>query len=199
MTQRSEFINDFFNIYPTLTKFQKKVLKYLHWYAKKFRCVFPSIPTISQAIKCCIRTVMRCTSLFSKLGWIYKKKRGYCSNLYYMNDEIISLNLADESIFLRDKCHMNVTVLGSSSKEYIDISTKVGEVHIKKDIKKRPIPECVKLREISKIDQQRLADEFSEFRLVNAMSAAKKYHFKWGNHIKDLLSFVWKGAKLGWS
>ena len=81
MAVHSDFINDFLNIYPTLTKFQKKLFKYLHWYARKWRCVFPSLQTISKAIGCCISTVMRATKIFEKLGWLCKRKIHYCSNL----------------------------------------------------------------------------------------------------------------------
>lgn len=198
MINLSEFINEFLNIFPTLTNSQRKVFKYLHWFSRKFRCVFPCIQKIANAVGCCIRTVMRATAYFCELGWLYKKKRGYCSNLYYLNDEIISLNLDDESIFLRSECHLNVTVLRSSSSDNLDISTKQAAVHPQKGEKQRDIPYCLKISSLSESQRQSLADEFSEYQLVKAIAAAKKYT-GWGNRIKCMGKYLWKAAKYGWS
>jgi len=149
-------------------------------------------------VKCHISTVMRATAYFEELGWLYKKKRGYCSNLYYLNDEIIALDLNDEKVFLRPQCEENATVLRSSFLCNDINSTEQPEVHAKKAEENRPIPACIKISSITPADQQRLANHFSEWELVNSVIAAKKYT-KWGNKIKSMISVIWKGAKNGWS
>lgn len=198
MVDCSSFINEFLNIYPTLTKFQRKIFKYLHWFSKKFRCVFPCLRNIALALKCCTRTVIRSITLFESLGWLFKKKRGYCSNIYYLNDEIISLNLDDESIFLREKCHQNVTVLRSSSSDFIDICCTEEDVYPNKgEERDNPIPECIKISGLSPKEQQDLANQFSESDLVNAIGAARWY-IREGNKIQSLIRYLWSAATNKW-
>jgi len=186
----SIFVNDFLNTYQTLSKFQKKVFAYLQWFSKKFKCVFPCLFKIANAVGCSIATVKRATAIFQDLGWIYKKKRGYQSNLYFLNDELIYLNLNDVSIFLREECAVNEPVLRSSSIESIVNGTKeVKGVPIS-----REIPHMIKPAKISDRDKQRLANEFSDYELTEAVQDTKQY-LRWGNKITSLIAVLWSAAK----
>lgn len=193
MSVRSEFVNHFLNIYHTLTKFQKKSFKYMHWMARKFRHVFVSVLNIATNIKCCKRTVSRCTNLFEELGWIIKIKHGYRSNDYFMNEELIALDLDDPTLFLRGECLQNVPVLESSSSECIYIGTKSTHICDKKEQKNRHIPEFLNIKGLSIDEQQRLANQFSEYSLKHSLEDAKWY-VKQGNKIKTLIGSLWAGA-----
>lgn len=197
----SPLLNDFLNIYQTLSKFQRKVFKYLQWFSKKFRNVFPCIFTMTQALQCSDSTIKRATAYFHRMGWVSKSKRGYQSNVYYMNNELIDLNLDDVNLFFREKRPVNDPTNDPVLKEPIqvkDISTSEG-VHIdniktKKAPQKRDVPEFIKIKGISENDQQRLANEFSEYSLSKALEEAKWYTKK-GNKIKSIISYMWKAAK----
>ncbi len=201
MRVMSPLLNDFLNIYQTLSKFQRKVFKYLQWFSKKFRNVFPCIYTITKALGCSDSTVKRATAYFNKMGWICKCKRGYQSNVYYMNDELIRLNLEDTNLFFREERPVNDTtndpVLGLIKQEK-DISTSEG-VQIDKNRgrqapEKRDIPHFLNIKGLTRNDQQRLANEFSEYSLSKAFDEAKWYIRK-GNQIKSVIAYVWKAAK----
>lgn len=145
---------------------------------------------IANAVGCSIATVKRATALFQSLGWLYKKKRGYQSNLYFLNDELISLNIDDRSLFLRETCAIREPVLRSSSS--VSINTNNG-THVKVPIS-REIPHILQPAQISDIDKQRLANAFSDYELIESIKDAKQY-LRWGNKIKSLVAILWAGAK----
>ena len=184
-------MNDFLSIYPSLTNFQKKIFKYIQWFSKIRRCVYPAVITIAKAVGCGVATVMRATKLFQDLGWILKKQRGYISNTYFINDELISLNLNDQSLFLREKCEVNDSVLRSSSSDSNNIGTLEEQVPIEK---KREIPHFLHMKCLPLRDQQRLANKFPDYALLEAIKDMKKYH-EWGNKIRDFVGMMWSGAK----
>lgn len=191
LTKFSDFLNDFLNIFPTLSKFYKKVFKYLQWFSKKFRCVFPCILRIANSIGCSNSTVKRATAFFEQMGWIIKKKCPYGSNQYFINNELISLNLDDPSLFFREECSQNDPVLGNSSSDLNNLGTQKAIVPIQK---KREIPYFIKIKGLSNDDQQRLANEFPDYVLYEAIKDAKAY-VGWGNKIKSFIALVWSRAK----
>ena len=106
------------------SKGYRKVFKYLWWYFRHLRTVFPSLETIAKEIKLSKRQVQNALNHFLKLklvGWV---KRPYQSNVYFMPDEIIEINLKDErglnakpqQNFQQD-CHV-FTVASSSDLKY---------------------------------------------------------------------------------
>lgn len=190
----STFVNDFLNTFQALSKFQQKCFKYLQWFAKKFRCVFPCIQKIANAIGCSIATIKRATAYFQNIGWLYKRKRGYQSSLYYLHQELIDLDLNDQSLFLRDKCAENELVLRSSfpdSNEFISTSEKVP---ISNEMKNREIPESIKLVGLDHKERQDLANMFSHFELDKAVDDALSYD-SWGNNIKSWFAVIFSRAK----
>lgn len=75
----------------------RKVLKYLVFMTNKFYNVFPSLPQIAKAIGMSARTVHKAISFWKKFGILNWKKRGYDSNLYFVDEEICALNFNDEA------------------------------------------------------------------------------------------------------
>lgn len=191
MKTLSIFVNDFLNIFPTLTNFQKKIFRYLQWFSKLRRCVYPAVLTIAKAVGCSIATVMRSTKLFNDLGWISKKQRGYCSNTYFINSELISLDLNDQSLFLRVPCEVNDSVLGSSSSVF-NCNTSTTEKEVPKNNIK--IPLCIKIRCLNADEQTILANKFSEVSLYHAIEDTKWYR-RMGNKINNYFHFIWSRAK----
>jgi hypothetical protein len=201
MRTMSSLLNDFLNIYQTLSKFQRKVFKYLQWFSKKFRNVFPCIYTMTKALGCSDSTIKRATAFFHKMGWIAKCKRGYQSNIYYMNDELIRINLDDTNLFFREERPLNDPIndpVLSLLKQEKDISTglevQVCKTQSKQAPQKRDIPHFLNMKRLTLNDQQRLANEFSDFALVYAKKEAQKY-VGWGNKIKSLIAIMWSLAK----
>lgn len=199
MRKLSVLVNDFLNIFQTLSKLQRKVFKYLHWFSKKWRNVFPCIKRMAEALECSESSIKRATSYFHKLGWICKVKRSYRSNLYFMDDGLIRLNIEDKNIFLKDPVNapQNDLVLTAPIKEK-NISTS-SEVQVYKNPQKvaqknRNIPEFVQIPEISRTDQQRLANAFNEYELVKAVEEYRWYKSK-GNKIMSAIGVIWSAAK----
>ena len=190
MKTLSVFVNEFLIKYSILTKFQKKIFKYLQWFSKIRRYVYPCLLRIANHVGCSIATVKRATAYFQELGWLCKQKCHYQSNLYFLNDELISLNLDDESLFLRERCAQNELVLQSSSSVSIDTCTK-NEVGVPIS---REIPHILKPAKISDRDKQRLANRFSDHELIESIKDAKQY-LRWGNKIVSLIAILWSGAK----
>lgn len=84
------------NAWQLLSKGYKKVLKYIWWYFKKLKTVFPSHATIANDVGLSEKQVRNALNHFESKGWIGWVKRPYHSNVYFMPDEIINLNLNDE-------------------------------------------------------------------------------------------------------
>lgn len=188
------FVNQFLNIFQTLSRFTKKVFRYLQWFARKFRNVYPCLERIANTLGCCSMTVKRATAQFQNLCWVSKMRRGYQSNLYFMNEELIYLDLKDKSLFLREKCSEDVPVLCSSSSDSCySIGTNKKKVPIGKN-KDKIIPQFIKIKGLTSEDQQRLANEFSEYQIYQSLNDAKAY-VKWGNRIKCFMSVLWSGCK----
>src|SRR5947207_15108289 len=183
MTKFSDFINDFLNIFPSLSKLHKKVFRYLQWLAKKYRCVFPCILRIANSVGCGSATVKRATALFEQMGWLIKKKCPYQSNQYFLNDELISLNLDDKTLFFREERSENDPVLSSSSSDINLSNGTSGSACIK-------IPLFLDKARLSQEEKQRLMKNFSECALFEAVNDARWY-LRQGNKIRSLMGFLY--------
>jgi len=116
-----------------------------------------------------------------------------------MDDGLIRLNIEDKNIFLKDPVNapQNDLVLTAPIKEK-NISTS-SEVQVYKNPQKvaqknRNIPEFVQIPEISRTDQQRLANAFNEYELVKAVEEYRWYKSK-GNKIMSAIGVIWSAAK----
>lgn len=127
-------------------------------------------------------------------------KRGYQSNVYYMNNELINLNLDDPNLFFHAECPVNVpaivpvlNVLNIKK----DISTSEGcdsrESNQKQAPVKRDIPYFLNMKGISLNDQQRLANTFSDAALMDAKNGCIA-KVKKGVTIRSLIALMWNIA-----
>ena len=146
------------------------------------------------ALRCSESTIKRATAYFHQMGWIVKSKRGYQSNVYYMDDELTDLDLKDETLFLREKRPVNDPVLEKPVSDYINLSTN-NPVHSHREKQEKTIPEFLhKVKNLEDQQKQSLIDRFSEYSLVKAIEEAKWYLRK-GNIIGNIGGYLWKAAK----
>jgi hypothetical protein len=102
------------NSWQLFSKGYRKVLKYIWWFFRHVRAVFPSLETISKDTKLSKRQVQNALKYFLNLGIIAWIKRPYRSNVYFMPDEIIKLDLANDkemNAVSLENCHQNCHVL----------------------------------------------------------------------------------------
>ncbi len=185
----SSLVQEFKNLYYTISKATRRVFRYLHWMTNNLPTVFPSIDHIAEQCGCSISTVKRATAQLQKWGWLVKIKRGYQSNLYCMNSEISSLDIDNPNTFKKnfpEKRADNELVLKSVA-EYIDTSSM--EVSISSDI-----PYCIQIQGLNREEQAKLAKSFSERVLLEALDNVKWYA-RQGNKIKSHFAVMWTQAK----
>ena len=198
MRTLSNLVNDFLNLFGILSKLQQKIFRLFHWFSKNKRNIYIGIPYIAEKIGCSERTVKRATAYFQQMGWICKVKRCYRSNLYYMTNELIKLNLDDKKLFnVPSSVPENGPILGVLKTE-LTIST-TEQVRIYKNQpkpapKEKEIPQVINVKGIAPNDQQRLANQFSEYALVRAMEEARWY-VRQGNQIRSLIAYIRKAAE----
>lgn len=96
---KSEEVNHFKNIFPTLTKLQKKIFKYLHWFSKTYRVVQPSHKHIAKKVGCSRDTIIQAIKKFEELGWVTKMTKYWKTCVYCVADLIFCLNLDDKNTF----------------------------------------------------------------------------------------------------
>jgi helix-turn-helix protein len=101
-TSFSQIVNSLLSCFQLMSKGHRAVFKYLQWMAKTFRNVFPSLESIAKATGFSPKTVQRAVAKFVIMNWLIKVRRPYQSNVYYMPDEIIDLNIDDSSAFFRN-------------------------------------------------------------------------------------------------
>lgn len=86
-------VSEFEKRFELLSKNHKKIFKFIHWYSCKYKNVFVSVITISKYVKCSPSTVKRATAHFNKMNWVKKSKRSHKSNLYFMNEKLLNLDI----------------------------------------------------------------------------------------------------------
>lgn len=106
------------NSWRIFSKGYRRVFKYLWWFFRHLRTVFPSLDTISMEVKLSKRQVQNALNHFLGLGLLGWVKRPYQSNVYFMPEEIIEIDLKDEkSMNARSEqnCHQDCHVLPVAS------------------------------------------------------------------------------------
>ena len=185
----TEFQKDFLNIYFTLNSFAKRCFRYLQWFAKTYPFVFPSLERIAKFIKGSTRTVIRWTDYFQRMGWLHKRKRSHQSNLYLIDDQLINLDLKKPQILERN-CHITVTVFNESLPD-LDNSATAIKFSDKKD---RDIPHFLKINCLDRLQQQMLANEYSDHILLKAIDNARWYD-KAVKKIGNIGGYLWSMGK----
>ncbi|MEK6878164.1 MAG: hypothetical protein AABY22_01075, partial [Nanoarchaeota archaeon] len=88
---------------------QKLVKRYTHvWVGNK---------KIALDLRYCERQIKRFSAKFHSLGFIQKLKRPYCTNLYFMDESLINIDVNNPAFFYRRNVPKNVPISVSTNKE----------------------------------------------------------------------------------
>lgn len=94
---------DFLDTFQLLTPKQKKIWCYLQSMAKNLRVVFPGQGTIAKAVGCCRETVVETIKKFVEAGWLQIIKRFWRSHVYFVNEQLINLDVRNPKTFAMPK------------------------------------------------------------------------------------------------
>lgn len=166
--------------------------------------------TIAIRCSCSVSTVQRALREFSKEGWICWQKRPYLSNLYFVADELMNLELNNSKIYSRNdhQCD-HVSELHCS----LNVNISTEEVSVPKELEKRKLtPQqmlafapikakssfdkltlWVNANLITPLERARLCLSFSEFSLDMAMIGLKYTRSK-GFIPKSYAAVLWNIA-----
>lgn len=196
----TNLLSTFKDTYLLLSKNTRKVWKYLVFMSKKFTHVFPSIDRMAEKIGCNEKTVRRALNLFLQMGWLGWKKRGYNSNLYFLDNELLAVDLNSNSTWEKQQnVRANVHVL-SSSPDDISVHTNSpvetvekepsssGSTLIESEVLKAA-PKCIAIKGLEIPEIAALTRDFSEFELIKATDDANWYIEK-GRKIANLFGFL---------
>ena len=175
----------FEEIFPLLPRNYQQIWKILHWFANKYKCVFPSHKKIAELVQCSPRTVIRAIKKFLQYEWLGYQKRCYRSNVYFVSSELLKKNPKDPKLF------QNVTQSVTLYSVSLSKATARSNVHqtipskepfrpkIRHQLQNLPFP----LQ--NKIDIQR---NFSERVIDLALESYKSYKFA----IQNPLGFFYR-------
>lgn len=131
--QKKSLVEILKNSWQIFTKGYRRVFKYLWWFFKKLRQVFPSLETIAKEVKLSKRQVQNALKHFLTLGLIGWVRRPYQSNVYFMPDEVIGVNLKDERSLneklpenSHENCHKDCHVFNVAS-SFVSLSSCTSE------------------------------------------------------------------------
>lgn len=109
---------NFFSLYHTLGKLQKKIWQIACWFCKKNPVSFPLQNTIARLVKCSRKHVNRTLSLFQLHGWISLKSRGAKhSKVLTIPPHLLMLDLSNGKYFRRMEVTSRVTHISSMNEE----------------------------------------------------------------------------------
>lgn len=187
----------FRNLFKLLSRSTQAIYRYLHWMAKNYRTVFPSREHIAAAVGCSIRTVARALQLFETNGWLVVKKRAYQSNVYFMDESLIALDLDDPKTFMRDpEKPGNVPEDGTQNVPVFNVvsSNKNTYYQNAKKVVFGFLPDFLKIQGLGEQTRRWLYKNFSECVLHEALENARWY-LSQGNKIENFEAYVTKMAK----
>lgn len=205
-TSFSQIVNSLLNCFQLMSKGHRAIFKYLHFMAKTCRNVFPSLAHIAKVKGLCIKTIQRAIDKFVAMDWLIKIRRPYQSNVYYMPDEIIDLNLEDSSTFLRNvhqcvhQCdqqdvHQNVHVLSNHSSSLdnpVDMESK--ERLQMRNLEQNTTP-LMSLPGLTFGSICELMRTFDDRTIAEAVRSTHWYMSLPGKHIKSMKAWIEKTAK----
>lgn len=141
MKKLSDLLNTFLNSFHFLSKSLKKIFRFLQHHSKKYRNVFPKIETICLITGYSPSTVKRATRYFAKMGWITKVKRPWQSNVYFMVDDLIKIDVNNSRTFKSDFVSQNDPIddpVLKTSSEYKYSNKNIGKKEYKNNFKANP-------------------------------------------------------------
>lgn len=198
MKKLSDLLNTFLNSFHFLSKSLKKIFRFIQHHSRKYRNVFPKIETICSITGYSPSTVKRATRYFAKMGWIAKIKRPWQTNVYFMAEDLIRIDLNNSHTFKRDFISQNDPIddpVLKTSSVYISSSKEQARKEPKNNFKKdKPILHCVQIRALNPKQMQDLSNTCSEYQLTHAIEDAKWYREQ-GNIILDWGGWLWTAAQ----
>ena len=192
MKSFSELVENFLNSFQILSKKFRQIFKYMQYMCKSKRTVWPSLRHISKTCECSVKTVQRALSYFNSQGWLVWRRCPYQSNLYFMDDGLLALNMNNKKTFEKTNVHQNVHQNVHVSSHPCSSSSMYGT---KQDV---PVPQIIKIKGLTPEEMQELANQYTERELACAIEDLKWYERK-GNKIREffkcLRSQAWKVSK----
>jgi len=189
MKALTEFTTTFLDIFLIQTKCVIATFRYLHWFSRQKRAVFPSLQRIADAIGFCKRQVQRAIDKLIKLGWLSKIYRHRHSCVYFVPEELKKLDISDKKIFeinlqdypdLSSKCPANVhpSIKSSSSVKSLSDGDGNDSRNVLEDSEKASekvvIPHCIKIAGLTDNEKYIIAKTFSVHEIEESVYFAKK-------------------------
>lgn len=200
----------FQDTYQLLSPKQQKIWNVIQHFCKTYRNAFPSLSKIAELAGCSIRTVCTAINKFKKFGWLESTKRCFRSCLYYIKEQLLYINTKDKRNFLKptnnyhdgggggtessscEELHDKLQHIQCIPKGIKTLSDSIPKKEKKYYRPNRHIPHFLGINAITLEDQQKLANQFSERDLYEALQESKSF---WRNVAKIKNMPAWITAK----
>lgn len=142
-TQEISNVQHFKNLYYILSRCEKKIWDYLHWFCNHYKTVQPSHAHIAEKCECSRRTVITVIKKFVNLGWLGVLKRNWETSIYFIAEKFLKLDLKNPKTFSRkpayeENCTVNCTVNCTRIKDTPSQIVNVGVESSKDSFNKKP-------------------------------------------------------------
>ena len=189
MLALTEFTNCFRDIFLIQTKSVIATFRYLHWFSRHKKAVFPSLQRIADAVGFCKRQVQRAIDKLIQLGWLCKINRHRHSSVYFVPEELKKLDVCDKKIFevdpaefeeMSSKCPPNVhpSIKSSSSVKSLSDGDENDSRNVLEEKENSPekvvIPHCIKIAGLNEDERYIIAKTFSVHEIEESMYFARK-------------------------
>ena len=189
-----EEVENFKNLYGSLSKKQQKIWRYLHWFCRSYRTVKPSHAHIAKQCECSRDTVIQALKKFVNYGWLGMMKKFWRTTTYFISEALLRVNPSDSNSFRRkdpiplDKKEnpthgptLNPTHITNTSSETLNVGVQSSKDNLKTQensqetreishqLKDVPIPE----------EDKRLLSRFSERVLALSIEDCRSYNKKY--------------------
>ncbi len=202
-TSFSQLIESLLTGFQLMSKGTRKVFKYLQWMSKTYRNVFPSLESIAKGTGLSVKTVQRAINSFVTMDWLIKIRRPYQSNVYYMPDEIININLEDSEAFFRNvhqcdhQCdqqddQQNGQVLSTPSNSGCNPCMKESVERLQKENLEQSQTPLMSLPGLTINAMADITMQFDNRLIAETVRRTHWYMSKPGNYIRDMKNWIVK-------
>lgn len=167
----------------------QEIWKVIWYFCKKYRASFPSHEKIAQLVGCCRRTVVNAINSFRNFGWLETTKRCFRSSLLFIKEHLLNINPKDRRNYIntdwgegrggqpisREELHSDLHTIYSNQKDIETLSDSIPKKEKKYYRPNRVIPEFIKIQGMPPEDWQKLANQFSDRDLFEALQEAKSF------------------------
>lgn len=160
----------------------RETIKYLWALSQKHDFVFPTYERMAEICGYSVRTAKNICARLAELGIISWMRRGYRSNLYFLPDELVSLNLRNRQLFAKsssESCTISCTVLNNiDSNEYVHRGEPSAS----------PPPLADVPKNLEEEQQSELKKNFDKLPQALRLGFMREFDFKRGSWIVQQLS-----------